>query len=188
MQSPYCFIVKPFQGGRYSNTQVIGGIEFIVSASQEDHKYSNRLAEVISVPLNYKGEIVKGDILVVHHNIFKYYYDMKGRTKSGRAYFQDDLFFVEPDMYFLYFHNGEWKTHDKYCFVKPIKPIQGAIEKNIEEEPLMGIMKYSNEELKELGVNTGDLVSFTPDSEYEFIIGEEKLYRMFTENITAICS
>jgi hypothetical protein len=33
------------------------------------------------------------------------------------------------------------------------------------------------------GVFDGDMVAFTPDSEYEFLVNGEKLYRMFTRNI-----
>ncbi len=47
-------------------------------------------------------------------------------------------------------------------------------------------MKYINQELIDLGVKEGDEVSFTPDSEYEFYVDGEKLYRMFTNNITMI--
>ena len=43
---------------------------------------------------------------------------------------------------------------------------------------------YINNELLEMGLQVGDRISFSPDSEYEFRINEEKLYRMFTENIT----
>ena len=50
----------------------------------------------------------------------------------------------------------------------------------------MGIVKYNNQELKNLGVRVGDEVSFTPESEYEFYVEDEKLYRMFTDNITMI--
>lgn len=35
-----------------------------------------------------------------------------------------------------------------------------------------------------MGLQVGDRISFSPDSEYEFRINDEKLYRMFTENIT----
>ena len=54
------------------------------------------------------------------------------------------------------------------------------------EEPLMGIVKYINQELLDLGVKVGDEISFQPESEYEFTIEGEKLYRMFTNNITMI--
>ena len=85
MQSPDRFIVRPIKGKRYNNTKEIGGLEFITSTSEEDVSASNREAEVISVPLNYKGEIEKGDVLLVHHNVFKFYNDMKGRRQSGKS-------------------------------------------------------------------------------------------------------
>ena len=50
----------------------------------------------------------------------------------------------------------------------------------------MGFVKKKKEELKKLGVKVGDEVSFTPESEYEFYVEDEKLYRMFTNNITMI--
>ena len=72
MQAPYSFIVRPIKGRRYDNIKDIGGIDIITSVSKEDHKASNRFAEVVSIPLNYRGEIEKGDTLLVHHNVFKF--------------------------------------------------------------------------------------------------------------------
>ena len=86
MKSLTQFIVTPVKGRRYNNSKKIGGKDIIVSTSQEDFKFSNREAEVIECPLNYKGPIKIGDILLVHHNVFKYYYDMKGRQKSGKSF------------------------------------------------------------------------------------------------------
>ena len=71
MQSPSQFIVKPLGGRTYDNIRTYGDKEFIISSSQEDHTVTNRFAEVVSVPLNYGGEIVSGDTLVVHHNVFR---------------------------------------------------------------------------------------------------------------------
>lgn len=186
MKSPFLFIAKPIKGRRYDNTKEIGGIEFITSTSEEDHRYSNRMAEVISTPLDYNGPIKAGDTLLVHHNVFKYYNDMKGRQKSGRSFFKDDIFFIEPDQFFLYKSDGDWHAHDRYCFVKPIPPTESYIMKPFKEEPLMGIMKYTNEELSRLGVNNGDKVCFHPESEYEFNVDGEKLYRMFTHQIAIV--
>ena len=101
MQSPYSFIVRPLKGKRYDNEKKIGDIDFIISVSKEDHKSSNRFAQVISVPISYKGEIKIGDILLVHHNVFKFYYDMQGVEKSGKSFFRNDLFFIDPDQFFL---------------------------------------------------------------------------------------
>ena len=40
--------------------------------------------------------------------------------------------------------------------------------------------------LKKLGVKEGNKVNFTKDSEYEFIINDEKLYRMRANDICTI--
>jgi len=186
MQSPYNFIVTPINNRRYDNTKNINGIDFITSTSQEDHKTSNRFAEVISLPIDYKGEVKIGDILLVHHNVFKFYYDMYGREKSGRSFLKDNLFLIDSDQFFLYKQNGEWNAHSKYCFIKPIELEKSYIYKGGNEEPLIGTVRYINKELKDLGVKEGDKISFTPDSEYEFNVEGEKLYRMFTNNITMI--
>jgi hypothetical protein len=184
MRSPFYFIVKPIDGKRYNNTKDIGGVDLIVSTSEEDHKFSNRYGEVVELPLGYKGPIQQGDTLLVHHNAFKFYNDMKGRQKSGKSFFRDDLFFIETEQFYLYKNNGAWKTYDRYCFVKPIPTTESYIKKPFSEEPLMGIMKYPNEYLLSRGVKEGDTICFTPDSEYEFTVEEEKLYRIFDHQIT----
>jgi len=186
MKSPFYFIVKPYNGKRYDNTKRIGDIDFIVSSSKEDHTVSNRYAIVQETPINYTGEIQPGDILLVHHNVFKYYNDMKGREKSGKSFFKDDLFFIDYDQFYMYKQGDQWKCHADYCMVKPIPKENHYLKTHQEEEPLVGLIKYSNENLNKKGVNKGDKVSFQPDSEYEYNVDGEKLYRMFTKNITLI--
>jgi len=184
MKSPFQFIVRPFNGKRYDNTKEIEGVEFITSTSEEDHKFSNRYAEVIETPLGYEGEITVGDTLLVHHNVFKYYFDMQGRQKSGKSFFKDDLFFIDSEQFFMYKHDGEWCAYDRYCFVEPIPTEESFIYKNTKEEPLVGVMKYPNNYLLSKGVKPGDRVCFTPESEYEFLVDDEKLYRIYDHQIT----
>lgn len=184
MRSPFYFIVKPFMGKRYDNTRDISGVEIVVSTSEEDHKFSNRYAEVIELPLGYNGPITIGDTLLVHHNAFKFYNDMKGRQRSGKSFFRDDTFFIDTEQFFLYKKGSTWNAYDRYCFVKPMPAIDSYIKKPFSEEPLMGIMKYPNDYLINRGISSGDHVCFTPDSEYEFEVDGEKLYRMYDHQIT----
>lgn len=184
MKSPFYFIVKPMDGKRYSNTKDIEGVELIVSTSEEDHKFSNRFAEVIELPLGYKGPISKGDTLLVHHNAFKFYNDVKGRQRSGKSFFKDELYFIEDDQFYMFKSDFTWNTYDRYCFVKPLPATESYIKKPFSEEPLMGIMKYPNKYLREKGIVEGDIVCFKPDSEYEFTVDDEKLYRIFDHQIT----
>jgi hypothetical protein len=186
LKSPHQFIVKPKGGRRYENTKEIGGVELIVSTSEEDHKFSNRYAEVIAVPLSYTGPIQKGDTLLVHHNVFKFYNDMRGRRQSGKSFLKDDIFLIDPDQFYMYKRDGEWCAYDRYCFIKPSPVEDSYIFKPFSEEPLVGEIKYANKYLSEKGLKQGDKISFKPDSEYEFNIDGEKLYRMYDHQITMV--
>lgn len=186
MQSPFNFIVRPQEGTRYTNTKKVGGIDLIINTSEEDHKFSNRYAIVEEVPYKYDGPIKKGDTLLVHHNVFKFYNDMRGRQKSGRSFFRDDVFLIDPYQFFLYKQDGKWHTYDRYCFVKPIPATESYIKKPFTHEPLMGEMVFPNEYLIKQGVRPGDKVCFKPDSEYEFDVDGERLYRMYDHQITIV--
>lgn len=188
MQSPFYFIVNPKNNKRYDNTKDIGGLDFITSTSTEDHKFSNRYATVVSVPINYKGKIEKGDTLLVHHNVFKYYYDMRGRERSGKSFIKDNMYFVDEDQFYLYKKpsDKEWHTHSKYCFVEPILTEDYYIDKYTTEEPLMGKIRYINEDLLNLGLKVGDKICYEPHSDCEFMVDGEKLYRMYTNNIAVL--
>jgi len=50
----------------------------------------------------------------------------------------------------------------------------------------MGKIKYVSDKLLSQGVKENDFVSFHPDSEYEFEIDGNKLYRMFEQHITLV--
>ena len=71
-------------------------------------------------------------------------------------------------------------------FCKPIKTEESLILKNTKYEPLVGYIKYSNKQLEKKGIKEGDKIIFRPESEYEFNVDDELLYRMFTDNITTV--
>ncbi len=179
MNGIHSFIVSPYNGRRYDNIVKYGDVELVTSVSEEDHTVSNRFAVVKELPLGYKGDIKKGDLLVVHHNIFKYYNNIKGNRSSSSAFFKDDLFFVGYDQFYLYGNPDNWKCHDRYCFVKPIK----SENKSCIYEPLIGEMKYVNSTLASYGLKQGDKICFAPDSEYFFTINNEQLYRIYDHQI-----
>ena len=184
MRSITQFIVTPLNNKRYNNSKNIGGKDIIVSTSQEDFSFSNREAVVVETPLSYKGEIDKGDTLLVHHNVFKYYYDMYGKQKSGKSFLKDDYFLVDMDQFFLYKKDNRWCTYDRYCFIEPIERQESIIFKDTKYDPLCGVMQYSNKYLQSKGIIDGDMVSFTPDSEYEFRFNDKLLYRVYDHQVT----
>jgi len=179
MRSPFYFIVTPVGGERYVTER--NGL--IVSVSEEDHKNSNREAIVIELPSNYNGPISIGDKLLVHHNVFKYYNDVKGARRSGKSFLRDGYFYLDETQFYMYNHDGKWVTVKDYCFVKPSLNKDFYLEKGTLYEPLVGVIKYSNSELEKLGVCSGDEICFEPNSEYEFFVDGEVLYRMRTKSI-----
>ena len=176
MKSVYNFVVKP-KGERYNNTKKLDGGELILNTEIFNHQYVNREAIVISTPLIGDTDIKPGDTVIVHHNVFRRWHNQYGEEKNSRSYFNEDTYFINHDQIFLYKRDKEWTAPKGYCFVIPLK----ATDKfNAEsEKPLQGIVKYTDGTIE---VNS--LVGFTPNSEYEFIVDGERLYRVLSKFIT----
>ena len=176
MKSVYNFVVKP-KGGRYNNTKKINDTELIINTDIYKHQHVNREAIVISVPMIGNTNIKPGDTVIVHHNVFRRWNDVKGIERNSRSYFNESTYIINVDQIFLYKKNKHWVSPKGYCFVKPLK----AVDKfNIEKEkPLQGIVEYSDGTVEK---NT--LIGFTPNSEYEFIVEGQKLYRVLSKFIT----
>ena len=176
MKSLYYFIVKPLND-RYDNTRTVAGTDLIINSGIEDHRFISKKAVVVSTPAAYTTKINIGDELYIHHNIFRRWYDQKGNERNSSTHFKDDLYFVSLEQIYMY----NLKTHLDYCFVKPLKN-QSVLE-NRKEQPNVGIVKYSNKSLEALGITPGTLITFTPNSEFEFIIEGERLYCMKSNDI-----
>lgn len=180
MKSLYDFIVKPL-GETYANAINIDDTKLILNNNVESFKFVNNYAEVISTPLMLETPVNVGDIILVHHNVFRRWYDMKGKQKNGRAFFVDDLYFVSIDQIYLYKNKNGFNPFGDRCFVKPIK--SKNVLNNEKEQSLVGILKIGNSSLEALGINQGDLVGFKPNSEFDFLINKERLYCMKSNDI-----
>jgi hypothetical protein len=183
MKAVYNFVVTPVRS-RYNNTKDIGGKELIVNTEIFNHQYVNREAIVKAIPTVGRTDIKVGDTVIVHHNVFRRWHNIKGVEKNSRGYIDEDNYIVSSEQIFLHkpkaifdYHNRKWQAMQGYCFVAPIKS-KDKISAD-KEEPLMGIVKYTDGTVKE-----GDLIGFRPNSEYEFIVDGQKLYRLLSKFIT----
>ena len=180
MKSLYDFIVEPL-GDKYSNTVNINGKSLVLNTKIESFKFVNRLAKVIKTPLAFNLDIKIGDIVVIHQNVFRTFYDMKGKKKKSRSFFKDNLYFCSIDQIYLYKNSNGWNSFGDRCFIKPIKSKEDlTLDK---EASLIGILKYGNSSLKKLKINPGDLVGYTPNGEWEFLVEKERLYCMKSNDI-----
>ena len=166
MRSVYNFVVTP-KGDRYNNSKKIGDSELILNTEIFNHKYVNREAIVKSTPIAIKTDIEPGDTVIIHHNVFRRWHNQHGVEKNSSAYFDDDTYIINDQQIFAYKRNDTWKPLSGYCFIKPLKENDKF---SIENEKLIGIVKYSDGT-----VNDNELVGFDTVGQYEFIIDGERL-------------
>ena len=176
MKSVYNFVVKPI-GKRYNNVKKVGDKELIVNTEIFNHQYVNRQATVISKPIIGDTDIDVGSDVILHHNVFRRWHNVKGIEKNSKSYFNEDTYIVQPDQIFLYKKFWQWRSPKGFCWVKPIKNKDKYA--NSETQENIGIVKYTDGSF-----DVNDLVGFTPISNYEFVIDGELLYRVYTKFIT----
>ena len=176
MKSVYNFVVKPI-GERYNNVKKVGDKELIINTEIFNHQYVNRQATVVSKPIIGDTDIDIGSNVILHHNVFRRWHNVKGIEKNSKSYFNEDTYIVQPDQIFLYKKFWQWHSPKGFCWVQPIKNKNKY--NNSETEENIGIIKYTDGTFK-----VNDLVGFTPISKYEFIIDGELLYRVYTKFIT----
>ena len=181
MRSLYNFVVEP-KGERYNNTKTIGDSELILNTEIFNHQHVNRIGKIISTPRMLETDLQPGDEIILHHNVFRRWHNVKGIEKNSRSFINENAYLVNYDQIFLIkycnsFKDDKWYAPNGYCFVKPLKAID---QFNIEsEKPLQGIVKYSDGT-----VEVNDLIGFRPNSEYEFVVDGERLYRVLSNLIT----
>ncbi len=172
----------------YNNEVTLsGGQKIIVNTTIESVSNINRQVEVVSVP---KGLILQeGDVIIIHHNILRRKNDVKGREVRSDYWIKDNYYFVPPTEIFLYKRDGVWYGLDPFVFIEPIKKKPEISKTGIylttkeKEVKNTGYIKYINKELESWGLKVGDKVFFKDDSEYEFEIEGQVLYRMKTSDI-----
>jgi hypothetical protein len=170
MKGLFDFIIKPV-GNRYNNVKKIGDKELIINTSIEEHKNINRTAVVLAIPKHYKTSVKVGDEIIIHHNIFRKSYDVRGKAQNSRFYINDDMYHCPIECVFLYKRNNKWQAVDDYSFIKPIE--NDSVYSTNAEKHCVGIIKYCSS-----GHKQGDLVGFRNNIEHEFIIDGELLYKI----------
>ena len=175
MQAYRDFIVSPV-GERYNNSKKIGEKELILNTEIYNHHFVNRLAKVIATPLLFQSPINVGDEVIVHHNVFRRWHNIKGVEKNSRSYLKEDKYLVFEDQIYLY-KKQNWVSMPGFSFIKPLE--SSDIFSFEKEKPLVGVIKYSDGTF-----NINDLVGFRPKTQCEDFINGERIYRVKNDFIT----
>ena len=181
MKSIYDFIISPKES-RYTNSKKVGDKTLIVNTEIYNHQYVSRNAIVKSTPMICNTDIRSGDEVIVHHNVFRRWLDIKGIERNSKSYIDENNYCVKQDQIFSYKKNNKWLPVEGYCFVKPVK--NKDTYSNQQEQELVGVIKQVDTRLKDFGIKENDLVGFIPNSEYEFVIDGQRLYRVLSNHIS----
>ena len=180
MKAVWNFLVKPIDN-RYDNSIKINDKNLILNTSIEKFKFISNRAIIVKTPKAFNTVLKEGDEIVIHHNVFRRYYNQRGKAVDSSKKFIDDLFFCQPDQIYLYKTNDKWKSFGDRCFVAPIKnkdPL--TLDK---EQKNIGILKYGNKLLEARGISERDLIGFPSMREFEFIIDNTRLYCLHIDDI-----
>ncbi len=176
MKSVFNFMVRP-KSSRSTSKKNIDGKELLLNTEVQNHNYTSRLGIVTALPIASTTDISVGDEVILHHNVFRRFRDVRGKEKNSKSYFSEDMFFAQPDQIYAYKSENNWCCIDGYCFIKPIA--NRNMFSHEHERAGIGIIKYTDGSHE-----TGSLVGFKPGMEYEFNIEEQRLYRVPTNQIT----
>ena len=176
MQSVFNYLVEP-KGNRTVGFKKIEGQTLLLNTDLQNHSYTNRVGTILNLPLVGNEELKVGDDIIVHHNVFRRFRDVRGNEKDSKNYLSEEVYTIQADQIYAFKRNGEWKALKGFCFVKPIR--EDKMFSISFEKPLLGIVKLGNDEIEK-----ESLVGFKPNSEYEFVIEGQRLYRVPANSIT----
>jgi hypothetical protein len=185
MKAIYEFIVEPI-GERYNNSIKIDDTELLLNTEMQNHSYSNRQAKVLAIPTGIATDIKVGDEVLLHHNVFRRFRDIRGDEVNSRSYYKDNIYFASEDQIYAYNRIDKscgcnsWKACKGYNFVKPIK--ETKMFSTDFEKPGIGVLYLKDTELE--GIVEQDLIGFRPGAEYEFIVNGHRVFRVPTNSIT----
>lgn len=181
MHAIFDYIVSPINA-RYNNEVKVGDKELIINTEIFNHQFVNREAKVICTPIATPTPVEAGDTVLIHHNVFRRWHDMRGVERNSASYISEDKYFCSPEQVYAYKRNDTWQALPGYCFVKPIKNKDKFATSS--ENELIGFLLYDNRQLNELGIKAGDLVGIGKSSQFEFMIDGHRVYRVVTNDIS----
>ena len=105
MRPIYDLVVKP-SGSRYNNSINVGDKSLIINTEIYNHQYVNREAVIISTPIYNPNNFQEGEKVIVHHNVFRRWHDVKGKEKNSRSFLKEDEYLISQDQVYMFKRNN----------------------------------------------------------------------------------
>lgn len=177
------YVIAECDQAYLNERELSNGVTIVTNTTIESVEHLNRIGTVKAAP---RGTILqKGDQIIMHHNIVRKRANTQGDRVESDYLVDPKEYFVPLDLIFAYKRgDGDWEALAPYFFVKPIENeekitesgiILPALEKYVHREAKLWFL---NEELREWGLEKGDIVGYDKNQEYKFEIDGELLYRV----------
>lgn len=184
------YVIVEVDESYINEIEIGGGIKLTVNSTIESIEHINRRARVVSAPAF--TVLKEGYEVIIHHNICRLRNGIKGELVRSNYHLEGNKYFVPLTEIFCYkTEESDWISIDPYVFVEPIKRErkEGLIVLIDDSESHKGMVRnrgkiaFGNKALEEYGFVKGDIVLFSNNSEYEFIIDGKLYYKMSTKDI-----
>lgn len=173
----------------YNNKEVINGTKYTVNVSIDNVQSINRTAEIVVAPLG--SGLASGDEVLIHHNILRENIQVNDLKTKGNFHINGEFYRSPVSEILMKRVNGKWETLLDFVFLKPIKEQDVDLGHGLILTPhsrkgfqdLRATLAITNKKLK--GVDIGDTVIFSRNSEHEFLIDGETMYKCEVQDILA---
>ncbi len=173
MRAPFNYIISTEK--RYNN-ETDSGLVLNTEITERDGEFVNRVGKVVAIPMKDDLKIPIGSEVIVHHNTFRRWYDVRGNERNGTGFWSESEYSVGQENIYAYNSGDGWISCDKFCFVKPIHDRYGVLE---ERRNYIGTIAIGNDKTPPVGSK----IAYTPNSEYLFYLDGERYYRVFLRDI-----
>lgn len=173
-----------------------GGLELYANKDFSAERLSNRIGIIKATPHLFKGIIKEGYQVLIDPTIL--YEQIYRGVKQESIHLLDRekmLFKIEPKLIILFRENEneEWKGFLNNLLAEPIikntKEITSEYIFTVEvkEEFIKGkaIVKYCNEEVKELGISKNDTIAINPFGGLSFWLNGKEYWWLRTNDVLA---
>lgn len=183
MKSPNAFIIHLDK--KWKDEIIVGGQKMFLDSKFDE--FGNRFmeAEIVSVPIIGNPGAQVGDILYFHHTVLM----------TPRFYLGDGKYLVpyvagggRNNLGHAYKNSEGIHMIDQWVFLEPMESSQKMtsllieiVQNDVQND--RGRVFANSELLSGLGLNKGDVVYFSKNSDYEMEVDGQKVWRMMIDDL-----
>ena len=171
------------------DTVKCGDLDLVLNTSYNPMYHARRYGEIFIAPqsTSFDVDVKKGDKVWFHHFV-------ANKDKVVNYIEEDNIYVADITQIYARERDGKVETVHHWNMIKQLVESESDIKTEsgiylkpeVEDIVQRGVVKYPSKTLTEMGVNIGDKIIFTKNSEYDMDINGDELLRMRDCDIVAV--